>query len=169
MERTRTATIKPTTWWVRYSYDGGRGEQILEAPSAEEATAAAMAAARPRYAARADAECVHAGTSLLVPADRATGQEIREVVDLSWDARDRGGLFLVVERGGLWRDGLRWYTTAARLVGSATTSRGARWLLGRSRRRLHGTDGRVDVVLRADVALRRSGEPYGCMSGEVAS
>ena len=96
-----------------------------------------------------------------------------EVVDLSWDKRDRGLPWMVVERGrgynfSRMRD---YYTPCGRLVATCATERGARNRAGKARASLcrQGLSGRIDIVHRDAVVLRGSSAPYGCMSGTGTS
>lgn len=89
---------------------------------------------------------------------------ITRVVDLTWDRRDRGGRWLVVERGHRVIDGHDEWPEAGRLLRTTDSARGARWVRTRAARRAatQALAGRYDVVLRSEVALTTSSVPYGC-------
>lgn len=97
---------------------------------------------------------------------------ITEVVDLTWDRRDRGGEWLVVERGSVYdysgaaRGDL--YTRTGRLVATSISRRGARIRAGKAAAllRRQGVYGLLDIVRRDEVAISTSGIAYGCLSGQ---
>ena len=96
-----------------------------------------------------------------------------EVIDLTWNRRDRGGKWLVVERGHTFdpaRSG-DLYSSTGKLVATSVSYRGAQIRAGKARahHRRHGTSARIDVVPREAVTIRHSGAMYGCMSGEVSA
>jgi|SRR5579885_1858786 len=100
---------------------------------------------------------------------------LTEVVDMTWDRRDRGGEWLIVERGqaydysGAHRGNL--YTRTGKLVATSISERGARNRAGKAQRSLRrqGVSGLIDIVRRGEVTMRASGAPYGCLSGEGAA
>jgi hypothetical protein len=95
---------------------------------------------------------------------------ITDVIDLDTDARDRGGEYLIVERGTrLGTDLVTRLTATGRLVATraeAKTARGlARKLQAKNDRDVIG--GRFDVVPRSGVRLRATASDYGAYSGDV--
>jgi hypothetical protein len=93
------------------------------------------------------------------------------VVDLTWDRRDRGGDWLIVERGSAY-DGTRGdlWTATGRLIGTSRTERSARIIASRAARdaRRHGSlTTIVTVVRRSEVRMSESSAPYGCLSSNV--
>lgn len=152
---------------VSYRYDGGRDSVVVDAMDAETATATVMATATARW--NPGAAVHHVRTErLLADADRT----VEAVVDMVWDRRDRGGRYLIVERGtkavvlpGLPGPRTVWYTSA-RLVGTARTPRGAARVATIARRRLRRLSALIDIVERDSVQMCTSDVPYGCISGE---
>lgn len=101
----------------------------------------------------------------------APNHGLTRVVELTWDRRDRGGKWLVVERGHrVDRDGDRW-TSTGRLVATAPTLAGAKQCAGKASARLRrcGITPTIDIVPRDEVEIVLSAAPYGCTSGEVGA
>ena len=93
-------------------------------------------------------------------------------IDLTWDRRDTGGAWLIVERGGRFVGLPDMYTSTGRLVATAATEQRAEAIARQARRRLHAQgclSAIVDIVPRAAVAIRSASGPYGCMAEEGGS
>ena len=154
-------------WVVRYRYDGGYGAEIVQADTADGATALVMARAKPTW--NPVAECKHVSTErvLYAPDLSLPHGGLERAVDLSWDRRDRGGEYLVIERGHAIDPQQRSYWLASgRIVASCATERGAKSVATRHARRTHGASAIYHVVPRAAVQIESSGAPYGCLASE---
>jgi hypothetical protein len=155
-------------WHVCYDYEGGAGREIVTAPDERTATTTGMALATPRWAADPSAPCRHVRTYRVLSWEEMAAAPhggIETVVDLTWDRRDRGRTWLVVERGHRTEDLHDYWTTTARLVGTAHARSTAR-RMATARGRRGGSGARYDVVPRDAVQMMTSGAPYGCLAGD---
>jgi len=151
---------------VSYKYDGGRGSELVTAPSETAATELAMSQAKPNWSPGAPVQ--HTDTVRCYDYHemvRAPRRGVNVVVVLGWKFQDKGDEFLVTERGSFKRDlQSYWYENAA-LVASEKTrdsaEKKARLLGAKARER--GISAEYDVVLRGEVEIRHSSQAYGCI------
>jgi hypothetical protein len=96
---------------------------------------------------------------------------ITDVIDLTRDRRDRGGNYLVVERGTRFHDLTDWTTSTGRLVATrADRKRAARYASKlQERADRHVVGARYHVVERSSVRLREKSSDYGAYSGDVTA
>ena len=169
MENEFDAVAAVKTFRVAYRYDGGRGAVDVQAATKEEAITIGMPQARPQYASDPATPCVLSscfrimGTTEML-AERNHGLE--SAIDLTWDCRDKGHRFLVVERGHMFElPGLGdVWTTTGRLIGTTKTRAGGMRLASAARAK---TRAQYDVVERHEITLSESAAAYGVNAGEV--
>lgn len=158
------------TWLVSYDYDGGSGSAVVHADTREEATRLGMAQATPKW--QPGAQCRHTSTIRWMSfqdVQTAPLAGIATAADLSWDRRDTGHEWLVIERGSAHCGGRDWWTDAGRIVGTASTLDAAQRMATAMRRCKIGPSTTLyDVVSRSDVEVVVTDQPYGCFAGGEA-
>lgn len=162
------------TWAATYTYDGaGRCTEFIQAADAETACTELMSRATPIY--NPGAECKLVGAHRILFFEELSALPHRGVetaVDLTWDRRDKGGRFLIVERGSARdRDGRDYWTTVGRIVRSVDSAAAGEKLVQAldldTRKR--GYSALFDLVPRDAVKLAESGQPYGCNTGSYTA
>jgi hypothetical protein len=155
------------TWSVTYKYDGGACTEFVQADDAETAGAELMSRATPTY--NPGAECKLAAVHRVLFYEELAALPHRGLVtafDLTWDRRDDGAPFLIVERGSRLHSKTQrdYWMTAGRIVRTAVSAAAGEKMVAALVREMrdHGLSGIFDVVPREAVTLAESGEPYGC-------
>lgn len=161
-------TSNAPTWSVTYKYDGGACTEFIQAHDAETACKELMSRAKPTW--NPGAECKLAGVHRILYFHELSvlpHRGLETAVDLTWDRRDKGGRYLVIERGtGYSPEGRDYWTTVGRIVRSVdSAAAGAKLVQGLALdTRKRGYSAQFDLVPRDAVKLAESGLPYGCMT-----
>lgn len=171
----QTTQATEPRWRVLYRYDGGSGCVVVYAPDRESAIAAGMAKAKALYASDPLTPCTLTSAyriMLYSEMQALPNRGIERAIDLTWDRRDGGHRYLVIERGHSMHGHYDCWTTTGRIIGSADTARGAARIAEAARRRMfkiHRQSPQYDVVERDTIAISMESGAYGLNSGDITA